>query len=415
MRRTAHAVIATALLAAACSSSKHAATTSTSAHSTTTSTKTSTTGSRSTTSTTTRAPSIPAAGDLAQARVKLTELAPVERPTAFATRRGDSSLYVTEQAGRIRAIRAGRLDPTPVLDLRDTISSAGERGLLGLAFSPDGTKLYVDYTNLNGDTRVDEYEMRGTLASRATRRELLAIPQPQPNHNGGQLAFGPDGMLYVGMGDGGAADDQGPGHVAGGNAQSRDVLLGKILRVDPRRSATAPYTIPPDNPYAHGGGRPEVWAIGLRNPWRFSFDRQTHDLWIGDVGQNQWEEIDFAPGTSARGANFGWNRFEGTHPYRDPAVSGTIAPILEYPHDGRCSVTGGYVYRGSRIPALVGAYLYADYCGHDIRAFTQRDGKAVGDRALGIGAGNIASFGEDGDGELYVLSQGDGVLRIDPQ
>jgi glucose/arabinose dehydrogenase len=353
--------------------------------------------------------------DLSNARVKLTKLASLGEPTALATRRGDDTLYVTEQAGRVRAIRNGALQRRPALDLTDRVGAGGERGLLGLAFSPDGRKLYVDYTNGDGDTRIDEFSMRrGRVADRESRRELLAIAQPQTNHNGGQLAFGPDGMLYIGMGDGGAADDRGDGHVRGGNGQSLDTLLGKILRIDPKSRNGNPYSVPSDNPFAHGGGRPEIWSYGLRNPWRFSFDRATGDLWIGDVGQDHWEEIDFAPGRTGRAANFGWNRFEGTHRYLGKNVSGTRRPILEYSHQRGCSVTGGFVYRGAAIPALVGAYLYADYCSGEVRAFTPRDGTAAGDHALGVHAAGISSFGQDNEGELYVLSQGDGVLRIDP-
>lgn len=373
----------------------------------------------STTSSTTKAATTttgaPADGDLANARIKLTKIAILQTPTAFAARSGDDTLYVTEQVGRVRAITHGALVARPVLDLSDTIQSGGERGLLGIVFSPDGTKLYVDYTNLQGDTRVDEYAMHGTKADRASRRQLLAIAQPEPNHNGGQLAFGPDGMLYIGMGDGGQADDQGPGHVVGGNAQSLDVLLGKILRIDPRPSAKRAYSIPPDNPFANGGGRPEIWSYGLRNPWRFSFDRATHALWIGDVGQNQWEEIDFAPGASSRRANFGWNHMEGSHQYIGSVLSGTTAPISEYSHDGgRCAVTGGFVYRGTKIPALAGAYLYADYCDGIIRAFQEKNGAATGNRVLGVHAPQVSSFGQDNNGEVYVVSQSDGVFRIDP-
>ena len=355
------------------------------------------------------------AADLNAAAVTLTPVADVEDPTAMAVREGDTALYVAEQAGRIVAVRDGVLDATPVLDLSGQVRAGGERGLLGIAFSPDGASLYAHYTNLDGDTRVDEYTMTAGVADPASRRELLALEQPQANHNGGQLAFGPDDLLYIGLGDGGGGGDTGDGHAPGGNGQSLDTLLGKILRIDPRPSGSDPYTIPADNPFAGGGGRPEIWAYGLRNPWRFSFDRETDDLWIGDVGQNAREEIDYSPVGAATGANYGWARLEGTQPFNGEAPPDAVAPIFEYANpDQGCSVTGGFVYRGARIPDLQGAYVFADYCQGDLRALRQENGQVVVERALDVNAANVAAFGQDQDGELYVLSQGDGVLRIDP-
>jgi glucose/arabinose dehydrogenase len=304
-----------------------------------------------------------------------------------------------------------------VLDLTGQVTGGSEQGLLGIEFSPDGTLLYAHYTNVDGDTRVDEYAMTDGTADAASRRELLAVEQPQANHNGGQLAFGPDGLLYIGLGDGGGGGDTGDGHAPGGNGQSLDTLLGKILRIDPRPSGGDPYTIPADNPFAGGGGRPEIWAYGLRNPWRFSFDRETDDLWIGDVGQNAWEEVDYSPAGAGAGAgaNYGWARLEGAHPFSGDAPPDAVAPIFEYPNpDQGCSVTGGFVYRGARIPDLQGAYVFADYCQGDLRALRQEDGQLVVERSLGVNAANVASFGQDRDGELYVLSQGNGLLRIDP-
>ena len=350
------ALVVTALVATACSSDGSRATEPSSRSS---STSTTTAGSTSTT----------AAPDPHRARFTLTKVAAVPAPTSMTVRAGDDTLFVTEQVGRVRAIRDGALDPTPVIDLRDTIASGGERGLLGLAFSPDGSTLYVDYTNKDGDTRVDAYPMNpdGT-ASRAGRRELLAIDQPQPNHNGGNLQTGPDGMLWIGTGDGGAAGDQGPGHVAGGNGQSRDTLLGKLLRIDPAPTAGAAHGIPPDNPFVNGGGRPEIWALGLRNPWKFSFDADTGALLIGDVGQNSYEEIDWLPAGTEPPVNFGWNIREGTHEFRSGSTAGLTDPVLDYSHDdGRCSISGGYVYRGSKIPDLRGTYLYSDNCDGKIR------------------------------------------------
>jgi glucose/arabinose dehydrogenase len=352
-----------------------------------------------------------------QVRLKLTAIANVEDPTALATRAGESTLYVTEQAGRVRAIRDGAIDPQPVLNITDQVGSGGERGLLGIAFAPDGTKMYVYYTNRDGDIRLDEYTMSGNSVNTASRRQVLAVDHPPaPNHNGGQTSFGPDGMLYLGLGDGGgAAGDQGEGHVEGGNAQSRNTMLGKILRIDPTPSAGAPYTIPSDNPFANGGGLPEIWAYGLRNPWRFSWDRKTGDMWIADVGQSQWEEIDFAPAGRGAGANYGWNRLEGTHQFSGSAPDDAVAPIFEYSHEGGgCSISGGYVYRGSKIPALAGEYVYSDYCESTLRTVKERDGKLAGQRDLGVEASQVTSFGQDQDGELYVLSQAAGLQRIDP-
>jgi glucose/arabinose dehydrogenase len=352
---------------------------------------------------------------LAESNIKLTPVAQVEDPTAFAIRQGDTALYVTEQVGRVRAVRDGQLAPEPVLDISADVRSGGEQGLLGMAFSPDGTRLYLNYTNTGGDTRVEEYTMSGSTPDPASRRQLLAAPGLQANHNGGEINFGPDGLLYLGLGDGGGAGDSGSGHAPGGNGQSLNTLLGKILRIDPTPSGGRQYTIPPDNPFANGGGEPEIWAYGLRNPWKFSFDRETDDLWIADVGQNAWEEIDFVAGGRAAGVNFGWNRFEGNHQFQGDPPPNAVPPIFEYPLDGgACAAIGGYVYRGSRIPALTGAYVYSDYCASAIRAIVQQGGRITAQRDLGVEGNQVTAFGEDQDGELYVLSQGDGLQRIDP-
>lgn len=333
----------------------------------------------------------------------------------MAVRANDDALYVTERVGRVHAIRSGTLDPTPVIDLRDTIAAGGERGLLGLTFAPDGATLFVDYTNRDGNTRVDAYPMRANgTANRASRRELLAIDQPQSNHNGGNIVTGPDGMLWIGTGDGGAAGDSGDGHATGGNGQSLDTLLGKMLRINPTPTAAKSYAIPPDNPFVHGVGRPEIWAYGLRNPWKFSFDSLTHALVIGDVGQDAWEEIDWIAPTAKPPLNFGWNKREGTHKFRSDDASGTVRPILDYPHDGRCSIIGGYVYRGTLIPNLVGTYLFSDYCDGKMRGTPVGDGVLGESIDLGIRSSHVFSFGQDHQGELYVLSENDGVLRIDP-
>jgi glucose/arabinose dehydrogenase len=376
---------------------------------------TTTTTSAGTTTTTTTAT------DLAAVNVKLTELAELERPVAMAIRKGDASLYVVEKPGRVRAIRAGQLVDQPVLDITDRVDSNGnEQGLLGLAFSPDATKLYVHYSSQpNGDTEVDEFTVAadGTVDA-GSRRQVLTTEQPQSNHNGGELTFGPDGYLYLGLGDGGSAGDQGGGHASGGNGQSLGTLLGKLLRIDPTPSGGQPYTVPADNPFVNtAGARPEIWSYGLRNPWRFTFDKTTGDLWIGDVGQNAYEEIDFAARSAGggKGVNYGWNVREGLHSFRDGDAPGAVDPVYELSHDGgNCSVTGGYVYRGTRIPALRGGYLFADYCGGQLRAIALENGTVAQERVLPVRASSITSFGQDGDGELYVLSDSGAVLRVDP-
>ena len=376
----------------------------------TSSTSTRRTGSSSTSSTSVTSPP----PDPRQARFTLTPVAEVTDPTAMAVRAGDQALYLTEKEGKVRAIRNGALDSNAVIDLRDTIKAGGEQGLLGLTFSPDGATMFVNYTNRNGDTRVDAYPMRADgTADRAARRELLAIEQPQSNHNGGNIVTGPDGMLWIGMGDGGAANDEGSGHAPEGNGQSLDTLLGKMLRIDPTPSGGREYTIPADNPFVGGGGRPEIWAYGLRNPWKFSFDAETGALVIGDVGQNAWEEINWVGPDPTPPLNFGWPKREGTHKFRSDDASGMVEPILDYPHDGRCSITGGYVYRGAKIPNLVGTYLFADYCDGKLRGTPVGAGVTGEDIDFGISASGVAAFGEDHDGELYVLGT-DGVLRLDP-
>jgi glucose/arabinose dehydrogenase len=355
------------------------------------------------------------APNLAAVSVTLTPVAAVSGGTALAVRAGDPALYVAQQEGQVVAVRGSQVDETPVLDLSGKLVSGGEQGLLGLTFSPDGTKLYVHYSGLRGETVLQEYAFTNGRADPATARTLLTVEQPQENHNGGQLTFGPDGLLYLGLGDGGAGNDEGDGHAPQGNGQSLSTLLGKILRIDPTPSAGRQYTIPPGNPLVSGGGRPEIWAYGLRNPWRFSFDRDTDDLWIADVGQNAWEEIDAVPFANAAGANYGWPNFEGTHPLRGGGPPNQVPPVFETSHDeGNCSITGGYVYRGTRIPDLRGSYVFADFCRPNVRAVRLEAGRVVASRDLGIEAGSIASFGEDPAGELYVLSQPDGIFRVDP-
>ena len=344
------------------------------------------------------------------ARVRLAKVATLEQPVAMALRPGEDTLYVVEQVGRVRAIRGGQLDPTPVVDISGKVTSGGEQGLLGLAFSPDGRYLYLAYTDRDGDHQVSEFTMGGRQADPGSERSLFHFHDPFPNHNGGQLAFGPDRRLYIAFGDGGSGGDP------LGNGQSLDTLFGKILRIDPRPSGGRPYGIPPDNPFVgRDDARGEIWDYGLRNPWRFSFDAATGDLWIGDVGQNAYEEIDHEPAGQG-GRNYGWNRREGLHPYDGgERPDGAVDPVIEYGHDGgACTVIGGFVYRGQRIRGLRGAYLYGDYCAGWIRAAQFAGGRVTARRDLGLSVPSLSSFGVDGRGELYALSLGGDVYRIAP-
>jgi glucose/arabinose dehydrogenase len=364
-----------------------------------------TSASPSTSSTTTPPPAQP---DLARVRIQLIHIATLDQPLAMAIRDGDPALYIAEKTGAVIPIRDGKVDQTPVLDIGGSVSLGSEQGLLGLAFAPDGRTLFINYTDTNGDTHVTSFAMKDGRADPSTARDLLVVPQPYSNHNGGNLVFGPDGYLYIGLGDGGSGGDP---H---GNGQSRSTLLGKMLRIDPTPRADRPYAIPPDNPFVdQEGTRPEIWALGLRNPWRYSFDRATGDLWIGDVGQSAWEEIDRQP-AGRGGENYGWNVMEGDHAYSGaPAPPNLVAPVYEYSHDGGgCSVTGGYVYRGEAIPDLAGAYLFGDFCIGRLEALRFADGKMRGYRELGPTVPSLSSFGEDADGELYALSLSGGVFRL---
>ena len=332
---------------------------------------------------------------------------------------GDPRLFIVEQAGRIRIVQAGQLLARPFLDITDRVASGGEEGLLGLAFHPDYASngyFYVDYTHLNsvGDTLytlIERYTVSAApdSADSASHKLILRIVQPYSNHNGGLVMFGPDGMLYIGMGDGGSGGDP------QNRAQDPDSLLGKLLRIDV--DGGDPYASPPNNPYVGRAGRDEIWAIGLRNPWRFAFDRVAGLLYIADVGQDLWEEVDVAPAGQG-GLNYGWPIMEGLHCFRPNPCSttGLIQPVLEYGHGNGCSITGGFVYRGSQAPSLVGHYFYSDYCSGWISSFTYANG-AVQQRFtwnLNVNLGNVLSFGEDSAGELYVLSAGGNVYRIAP-
>ena len=342
----------------------------------------------------------------ASVRIGLRRIATLDQPISIAVRAGDPALYVAEKTGRVVAIRGGHVVATPVLDLSGRVSQGGEQGLLGIAFSPDGRYLYADFTDAAGNTHVTQWAFPGGRADARSERTILYVRQPYANHNGGQIAFGPDGDLYVGLGDGGSEGDP------QGNGQNLATLLGKILRIRPTTSGPHPYTIPPDNPFVgRAGARPEIWAYGLRNPWRFSFDAKTGNLWIGDVGQNEWEEVDVLPAGSGGGQNYGWNLTEGIHPYNgaSPPANWT-RPVYEYSHaHGGCAIIGGYVYRGTAIRGLRGAYLFSDNCLGGIGALKVVGARVVGERGLGQHVVSPSAFGEDDAGDLYVLSL-DGVV-----
>jgi glucose/arabinose dehydrogenase len=344
----------------------------------------------------------------------------LDQPLFVAAAPGDTMrLFILQQSGKILVARNDTVLATPFLDLTDKISCCNERGLLGLAFHPlyaTNGLFFVYITDPAGHTSVLRYRASSdpNVADATSGAPILAQTQPFPNHNGGMLAFGKDGYLYIGLGDGGSSNDPQK------NGQSTRTLLGKILRIDVDNGS--PYAVPPTNPFVgRSDALPEIWALGLRNPWRFSFDRQTGDLYIGDVGQNAREEIDVEVAPSTGGKNYGWSVMEGTTCVlaTDCAKAGLSLPVLEYAHAAGChSLTGGYVYRGSRVPTLTGHYFYSDYCKGWVRSFRYVNGSVTNPRdwpAL-VPGGNIASFGEDGRGELYIVTQGVGaVYRIIPR
>jgi glucose/arabinose dehydrogenase len=358
----------------------------------------------------------------AAARSRGLRLVPVGRfdaPVHVTAPRGDRRrVFVVEQGGVIRVVRGGRRLSRPFLDIRRLVRSGGEQGLLSLAFAPDhrtSRRFYVNYTDRAGTQSVVEYRTSRSSPERAlpgSARLVLRYDGVEPNHNGGLVLFGPDRLLYIGTGDGGGANDQ---HGRRGNGQDLSSLLGKLLRIDPRPSGGRPYRVPADNPFAgRDGARPEIYSYGLRNPWRFSFDRVTGDLTIGDVGQNAIEEIDFARRGAARGANYGWRPYEGRRRNFDEPAPGHVPPVLELSHDaGNCSVTGGSVVRDRALAGLYGRYVYADLCKGQLRAVRLRPGRATGDRALGLPkVDQVSSFGEDGRGRVYVAGLGGPVYRI---
>jgi glucose/arabinose dehydrogenase len=356
----------------------------------------------------------------AQARrgVRLVQVGSFSSPVYVTSPPGDRRrLMVVEQSGRIMVVRGGRTLPRPFLDIRSRVAAGGEQGLLGLAFPPDyaqSGRFYVYYTAASGaDNRIVEF--RRSSADRAdasSARVVMRMPNLEPNHNGGMIVFGPDRLMYVGTGDGGGGNDQ---HGARGNAQDLGSPLGKLLRIDPRASGDRAYRIPASNPFVNtAGARGEVYSYGLRNPWRFSFDRRTGDLSIGDVGQNAVEEVDFVRRGRGRGANFGWRPFEGEQRIFDEPAPEARAPVITHGHAaGFCSVIGGYVVRDAGVPSLVGRYVYSDACDGRIRAARLRAGSRTSGRPLDLRrVPTVSSFGEDARGRVYVVSLDGPVYRL---
>jgi len=326
---------------------------------------------------------------------------------------GDSRLFVVEQAGRIRIIKNGTLLAKPFLDITSRVSSGGERGLLSVAFHPSYATnglFFVNFTDLAGNTHVERFTVSSDpdVADPATSKLILTVVQPFANHNGGLNVFGPDGMLYIGLGDGGSGGDP------FGNGQSRGTLLGKILRIDVDHGD--PYAIPSGNPFVgQAGARGEIWALGLRNPWRLAFDRAGGLLYVADVGQDRFEEVDVVPAARA-GLNYGWNTMEASTCFLAATCNqdGLEQPVLVYGHtNGACSITGGYVYRGTAIPEIAGRYFYSDYCAGFLRSFHYDNGVAGEQRSWDVGnIGSVTSFGEDASGELYITSSNGRVYRL---
>ncbi len=352
----------------------------------------------------------------------------LEQPTSVVSAAdGSGRLFITQKTGLARVIAGGEVLNTPFLDLTGAVSTSSEQGLLGLAFHPnyaENGRFFVNYTRRDGTTVISEFAVSDdpNVADPASERVLLTISQPYPNHNGGNLVFGPDGFLYIGTGDGGAGGDP------ENNAQDKSALLGKMLRIDVDNAADGePYGIPESNPFVGtDGAAPEVWAYGLRNPWRFSFDRETGDLWIADVGQNRIEEVNRQPAASTGGENYGWNLTEGSSCF-DPAdplavpetcdKTGLTLPVLEYSYNQGRSIIGGYVYRGERVPELDGRYVYGDFVSQTIWSAAvagEGAGTAYSSTPLLESGFNVVAFGEDEAGELYVADYGGTLYRFAP-
>ncbi len=361
----------------------------------------------------------PAASPAARQGVKLVRVGRFEQPLYVTAPPADTHrLFVVEQGGRIRVVRGGKVLAKPFLDITSQVTSGGEQGLFSVAFAPDyasSGRFYVYFTDRAQNQRVVEYRRAsGDRADPGSARQLLLMPDQEPNHNGGLLLFGPDGKLYIGTGDGGGGGDL---HGPRGNAQNLGSLLGKLLRIDPRPAGGRPYGVPGDNPFAgRSGARGEIYAYGLRNPWRFSFDRSTRDLTIGDVGQDKVEEVDFASRArgSGRGTNFGWRPFEGRARYTPgESAPGGVLPVIQRTHDrGWCSVTGGVVVRDPGLTALRGRYLFGDFCKPGIISARLGSGGARDVRATGLRVPSLSSFGEDASGRVYAVSSSGPVYRL---
>jgi glucose/arabinose dehydrogenase len=347
----------------------------------------------------------------------------LSRPVFATSPAGDDRLFIVEKPGYIKIVENDSLVAGNFLDINDLVSGANEQGLLGMAFHPDYATnglFYVSYTDNSGDSRIVEYAVSGdpNVANEASARLIITVDQPESNHNGGMIAFHPDGTLLFGLGDGGSGGDP------WGNGQNINTLLGSLLRIgvagdDFPADSNRNYTIPSDNPFVGKTGADEIWAYGLRNPWRWSLDDATDLLYIGDVGQGNWEEVNIEP-LASPGINYGWDTLEGTHCYPSSAScddSGTVLPALEYSHSYGCSITGGYVYRGSELPDLVGHYFYADYCAGDLLSFEWDLGvvRAEKNWTSDLGkVGSVTSFAVDSSNRLYILNDGGALLRLAP-
>jgi glucose/arabinose dehydrogenase len=382
-------------------------------------TRTTPAASPSSASTATPGASTPSPFDPTAVSIRLEKVASVAGgPLAFAAPAdGTDRMFIAAKDGRVWILAGGAPKPDPMLDIRALVSGGSEQGLLGIAVGPNfptDPRVFVDYTDVGGNTVVASYALAGDNPDRLEPTSavwILTVDQPYANHNGGALAFGPDGMLYVALGDGGSGGDP------LGNGQRTDTLLGKLLRLDVRQrsGASAPYVIPPDNPFlSTAGARPEIWEYGLRNPWRFSFDPPTGDLWIGDVGQDAWEEVDVAR-IGMGGLNFGWNTMEGRHCFSPKAgcsTTGITQPVAEYDHDAGCTVIGGAVYRGTAQPLLAGGYLFADYCSGTLWAIPATTDGSVAPVQVGTTGSGIAAFGQDAEGEMYAANLDGTISRL---
>jgi glucose/arabinose dehydrogenase len=326
---------------------------------------------------------------------------------------GSGRVFILEKAGLIRIVKNGQLLDTPFLDIRDRVGSQNtEQGLLGLAFHPDFPKqnfFYLNYTNPSGNSVVSSFQVSSNPDQADPNSEtiLFTVDQPYANHNGGSMEIGPEGYLYIGFGDGGSEGDPLD------NGQSLQTHLGKILRID--ISGGNSYTIPPDNPFVNGGGLPEIWEYGLRNPWRFSFDMQTGDMYIADVGQNKWEEVDYVPAKTQGGLNFGWSYYEGDHPYKGtpPQNETFVFPVHEYSHSEGCSISGGSVYRGQDLPDWQGVYLYGDYCLGKVWGLLRHSNGAWENKLMYQMNANITHVGTDAQGEIYLADYQGSVYRLE--